>query len=46
MSDLASSRSNDLSVPLFCAFYQAKIDEFFNDYEGAQCEEIFEENEG
>ena len=33
MSDLASSRSNDLSVLLFCAFYQAKIDEFFKDYE-------------
>ena len=43
MSDLASSRSNELSVPLFCAFYQAKLDNHFNEYEKSQCEEIFDE---
>ena len=42
MSDLASSRSNELSVPLFCAFYQAKLDDLFNEYEKSQCEEIFD----
>ena len=43
MSDLASSRSSDLSIPLFCAYYQAKLDEHFNEYEKSQCEEIFDE---